>query len=266
MNPDLRHYLSQLGADDPAQRAIAVHAIGQARDPDTIGALVWLMGDASLWVRCTAAEALGEFHSETVVEPLVHFLRLGTGQELERAGPPPETPIRYHRFGRVRDVAYDKWQAERGIEVPHEGFSLAVSARLGLKMTGIHATEALVGLLADENPYAQYVAGGLLNQMAKRKRPCDGLLLALMADNALRRLNAARALGRVGNFRAVRALSYLLLLDEDRGVRAAAAEALGVIRDERAAPALRRALTDTGTHFAAWTALNQMGAAPDDSS
>ena len=222
------------------------------------------MGDDSLWVRCTAAEALGEFHSPAVVEPLVQFLKLGTEAELERTGPPDETPVRFHRFSRRRDPDYEQWQAERGIQLPHEGFSLAVSARLGLQMTGINATEALVALLRDPNPYTQYVAVTLLNQMAIRKRPSDALRLALMEDDDLLRLNAARALGKLGNFRAVRVLSNVLAQDERDDVRAAAAVALGKIRDPRAVPALRAALDDDAAHFAAWTALNEMGVSADE--
>ena len=256
--PDLQTYLAQLQADAPATRATAVHAIGQLRDPAAINALVWLMGDDSLWVRCTAAEALGEFHSPAVVEPLVQFLKLGTDAELQRTGLPDETPVRFHRFTRQRDPDYEQWQAERGIQLPHDGFSLAVSARLGLQMTGINATEVLVSLLQDANPYTQYAAVKLLNQMAIRKRPSDALRLALMEDDDLLRLNAARALGKLGNFRAVRVLSSVLAQDERDDVRAAAAEALGKIRDPRAIPALQAALDDDAAHLAAWTALNEL--------
>ncbi len=255
--------LAQLQDDAPAIRSAALHTLRQLRDPATIDALVWLLGDDSLWVRCTAAEALGEFHTPEVVPPLVEFLRLGTQAELQHAGVPAALPIRYHRFYRQQDAAFDNWRQEQGIQVPHEGFSLAVSARLGLQMTGIDATDALVDLLDDPNPYTQYIAVNLLNEMTIRKRPSDALLLALTEESATKRLNAARALGKLGNMRAVRPLSALLH-DEDTGVRATAAEALGSIQDKRAIPALTQALQDPETHHAAWLALHSLNIAPDD--
>lgn len=255
-------HIEQLQDDNPAVRAAAVHSLRQARDPNAIEALVWLMGDDSLWVRCTAAEALGEYHSADVVEPLVKFLRLGAAQELNKAGMPAEIPIRYHPFTRERDPAFDAWRAEQGVESFHEGFSLVVSARIGLQMTGIDATERLIELLDDDNPYVQYIAVFLLNQMSIRKKPLEALLVAITEDKVLVRINAARALGKLGNFRAVRPLTALLH-DEDVRVRVAAAEALGEIQDKRAAPALRGALDDPETYHAAWLALHKMRIDPN---
>jgi HEAT repeat protein len=260
--PTLKDHLLRLQDDNPAVRARAVHAIGQLRDPAAIRALVWLMGDDSLWVRCTAAEALGEYHSADVVEPLIQFLRLGANAELEREGTPAESPIRYHRFSRDHDPDFDKWRNEQGLKVTGTGFSLVVSARIGLQMNGIDTTEALVQLLSDENPYVQYVAVNLLNQMAIRKRPSDALLIAVMDDNPIIRLNAARALGKLGNFRAVRPLTSLLH-DENTEVRIAATESLGEIQDKRAIDALTHALDDPEVHHTAWLALNNMQVKPD---
>lgn len=262
MNADTQRHIELLQHKDPAVRAAAVHEIRQARDPDAIGALVWLMGDNSLWVRCTAAEALGEYHSPEVVEPLVKFLRLGAEAELARTGTPETAAVRYHRFTRENDPAFDQWRAAQGIQSLHEGFSLVVSARIGLQMTGIHATDALIDLLDDRNPYVQYVAVYLLNRMAIRKTALNALLIAITDDNPVIRLNAANALGRLGNFRAVRPLTGLLH-DENVQVRVAAADALGEIQDQRAAPALTEALADPEAHHAAWLALHRMQIDPD---
>ncbi|MEL6272588.1 MAG: HEAT repeat domain-containing protein [Chloroflexota bacterium] len=258
----LQDHLERLQDTDPATRASSVHAIGQLREPSAISALIWLMGDDSLWVRCTAAEALGEYHSQDVVEPLVQFLRMGANAELDEIGPPPEVPIRYHRFNRHPDPDFERWRTEQGLKTS-EGFSLVVSARIGLQKTGIAATEALIRLLRDQNPYVQYVAVYLLNKMAIRKRPSDALLIAVMDDNPTMRLNAARALGKTGNFRAVRPL-ISLLHDESLDIRIAAAEALGEIQDKRAAAALTEALDDPEVHHAAWLALHNMQVSPDE--
>ncbi len=261
--PTLQDYLEQLRDPDPSVRTTAVYALRQIRDPDAIGSLVWLMADDSLWVRCTAAESLGEFHTSDVVEPLIQFLKLGVNAELEQLGMPDEFPIRYHAFTRQHDEDFEHWRTEQGIASQHEGFSLVVSAKIGLQMTGIDATEALIALLDDDNPYMQYVAVSLLNNIAIRKRPSDALLLATLHDEAIIRMNAARALGKLGNLRAVRALMNLLR-DEDASVRSNAAEALGEVRDARAIPALQAMLGDDKVHDAAWLALQQLEGAPDE--
>ncbi|MEM6528989.1 MAG: HEAT repeat domain-containing protein, partial [Chloroflexota bacterium] len=213
----LQDHLEHLQDSDPAVRAASVHAIGQLREPAAISALIWLMGDDSLWVRCTAAEALGEYHSRDVVEPLVQFLRMGARAEYESVGPPQEVPVRYHRFNREIDPDFERWRTEQGLKTT-EGFSLVVSARIGLQKTGIYATETLIRLLGDDNPYVQYVAVYLLNKMAIRKQPSDALLIAIMDDNPVMRVNAARALAKTGNFRAVMPL-ISLLRDETLEVR-----------------------------------------------
>jgi HEAT repeat protein len=262
-DPTLQDYIEQLRDPNPAMRITAVYAIRQLRDPDAIGPLVWLMADDSLWVRCTAAESLGEFHSLDVVEPLIQFLKLGAEAELAEVGIPAEVPLRYHAFARYQDEDFEQWRTAQGIGSQHEGFSLVVSAKIGLQMTGIDATEALIALLDDDNPYLQYVAVGLLNHIAIRKRPSDALLLGTLDDNPIIRMNSARALGKLGNLRAVRPLINLLR-DENTDVRAAAAVALGEVRDTRAIPALQATLEDPYVQDAAWLALQQLEGSPDE--
>jgi HEAT repeat protein len=64
------------------------------------------------------------------------------------------------------------------------------------------------------------------------------LIAALHEPRDSIRMNAAKALGRIGNVRAVPELIDLLSRERDDYVRMAAAEALGVIGDARAVPAL----------------------------
>lgn len=263
MTDSLHVYLEQLQDEQPAVRAAAVHHIRQLRDPAAIDALVWLMGDDSLWVRCTAAEALGEFRTQAVVTPLMQFLHLGAALEKQKVGLPAEIPIDYHRFHREQDPHFQQWRTEQGIKSPHQGFSLAVSARIGLQMTGIEATDALIKSLNDKNPYVQYIAVNLLNNMAIRKRPSNALLLAISEDDPMIRMNAARALGKLGNLRAVRSL-IPLVRDENVQVRLAAAESLGAIQDTRAVPALLEAIHDPEVQHIAWLALHNMNVDPDE--
>ncbi|WP_192810249.1 HEAT repeat domain-containing protein [Actinomadura rudentiformis] len=71
----------------------------------------------------------------------------------------------------------------------------------------------------------------------------EPLMRALRDESARVREHAARALGHLGDKRALRSLLELLG-DENRSVRYRAAQALGDLRDKRAAPALRQALKD----------------------
>lgn len=256
--------IEKLRDDDPVVRAMAVHEIGQQHDDSAIGSLVWLMGDDSLWVRCNAAEALGEFRNEAVIEPLVAFLRLGCDMEVQLAGQPEQVPIRFHTFIRQDDPAYLKWANQQDIILRPLGFNLAVSAKMGLQMVGISATDTLIDLLADENPYVQYVAVQVLNQMAMQKQPGEALMLAMMRDDALLRQNAVRASAKLGNQRVLRAVSSLLY-DEVTNVRLAAIEALSEIRDRRAKDALIGVLDDEPeVHQAALLALYRLEATNED--
>ena len=257
--------LEQLQSDDPAVRAIAVDGLAHIKDPQAIGPLVWLMGDSSLWVRCNAAEALGEFRTEAVVEPLVAFLRLGAELEIAEAGAPEIIPIRFHRFSRKADPAYTAWLESRGIDSTNDGLNLLVGARLALQRVGILATDALIDLLTDENPYVAYVAMMLLSSMSMQKRPLNALVASLQHKNAIIRAGAARALGRFGNLGAVESLVQQLD-DENRDVRTAVIESLGTIADTRAAdPLIARLETVPDLHAEIWAALANMGVNPESS-
>jgi HEAT repeat protein len=232
-DPTLDDLLQLLHHDDPVVRASAVNGLGAYRDPSTAEALMWLMGDDSLWVRCNAAETLGKLRHETAVIPLVAFLRRGTGTELDLNGPPDELPIRFHRFVRQPDPVYSDWLAAQGVSMPDEGFSLAVSARLGLQHLGLLATDALIDLLDDDNPYTRYVAWGLLNIMCLRNPVQTALIRITQTGNPRQKQGAALAMRRIGNFGAVATLITLLTDPSPQVVRAAVG-ALGEIRDPRA--------------------------------
>ncbi|MEO0563682.1 MAG: HEAT repeat domain-containing protein [Chloroflexota bacterium] len=255
----LQTYIDRLGDDDPVVRAGAVAALGRLRDPAAVDALVWLMGDESRWVRCNAAEALGEIRDPSVVEPLIAFLRLGTEAESRAAGEPHDIPIRFHTFTRLPDPAYAKWLDEQQVNIAHDGLSLAVSARLALRSVGMLATDELIDLFADENPYTRYIARMLLNDMCLRKKPRESLIAALRSSEQTVRVNAVLALGRIGNFAVVDDL-IPLLSDEDPQVVAATVETLGIIGDRRALMPLRE-LTDTQPILLSTiqTALNALG-------
>lgn len=263
-NITIEERLNQLRSSEPAVRVNALQALGRTQDATHVGAIVWLLADESVWVRCTAAEVLGEFRHPKAVDALVQFLRLGAKTEQQRNGIPDELPIRYHSFGRERDPAYDQWAEQQDINISHDGFSLAVSARLGLHRVGVDAAPVMIDLLADENPYIQYVAVQVLNPMCMRHQTADLLLASLRDGREIVRANAARALARLGNFRAVDAL--IAALDDDALiVRIVATESLSVIQDKRAiAPLKALQQHDPEASHAAWLALADMGVLDDE--
>jgi HEAT repeat protein len=257
--PTLDQLIERLSDDDPIVRATTVDALAAQRDPAAIESLMWLLGDDSLWVRCNAAEALGEIRQSEVIEPLVAFLKLGVKTELELAGPPETYPLRFHRFSRQHDPVYSAWLRRQEISVPDMGLNLAVSARLALQKTGILATDVLITLLSDDNPYMRYIAGQLLNAMCMRRKPMKALIAALDAPDARTRQRAALALGRLGNFGAIEAL-VIALDDPEPTVQIAAIEALGVIKDQRAViPLTRLGERDESMQSAVWAALANIG-------
>jgi len=69
------------------------------------------------------------------------------------------------------------------------------------------------------------------------------------------REKAARALGEIGDERAVESLITALLEDESGCIRATAAEALGEIGDERATEPLKQALKDESKYVQVWSAF-----------
>ena len=239
--PPLDVLLERIRDADTAVRATTVHQIGQRRDPAAIEALVWLMADDSLWVRCNAAEALGEFGVKEAVEPLVQFLRLGTKRELEKVGSPPDLPLRFHKYLREHDPAYDIWIQQQGINAPHEGFSLVISARIGLRMTGIHTTHAMIDLLDAPNPYTQHVAVQVLYHMAMRQHVLNALSPLLTGDNQTLQINAIYALARLGNIHAVDQI-VPLLHHPALPIRLAAVDALGIINHKQSVETLKKLL------------------------
>lgn len=248
--------------ESAAVRVESLHQLSTLGNCRAIPSVVWMMGDESLWVRCSAAETLGNCRHIEAVEPLVQFLRLGAKDELARHGAPDETPIRVHRFERISDPLYDAWAVEQSLNTT-QGFNLAVSSRIGLHRIGVESARAMVALLGDENPYVAYVAVQVLRPMCMRRSVGELLIDALQDDVATVRAHAALAMGRAGNFGAVEVL-IAALADEALTVRVCAAESLGVIGDARAVEPLRSLLADEATYSAGWLALSSLGASVQD--
>lgn len=133
------------------------------------------------------------------------------------------------------------------------------------KIRDARAIEPLVDLLKDEKPAVQKAVSEAL--IAHGGQAVPALTRALSDKAAVSRINAAIALGMIGDAKAVPALCGALK-DSEPQIRQYAAEALGKIGDKRAIKPLSEALQDaerTVTDAAA-AALQKIGLPTDPAS
>jgi HEAT repeat protein len=118
--------------------------------------------------------------------------------------------------------------------------------------------ERLIAALKDEPWWAG--RGEATEALAQMGEPAVGpLIAALRHENDRTRTQAARALGSIGDARAVEPLMTVLREDKTPIVRANAAYALGDLGDARAVEPLLGALEDESVRAPAATALGQIG-------
>ena len=117
-----------------------------------------------------------------------------------------------------------------------------LGAATRLIMMGRPAVDGLIRALRDENPDVQTAAASLLGEM--RETAVAPLMDALSDTDRFVRLVAARNLGKIGNRRAIEALTGSLHREPDGEVRATVAEALGYMGSGQAIEPLALALRD----------------------
>ena len=106
------------------------------------------------------------------------------------------------------------------------------------------ASRAAVAALNDAEPIIRVTAAHAIVSLPSDE--AAGLLIPLLKDKLeFVRREVAYALGETHSHSAVGALTELLSTDKDAGVRAAAVNSLGRIKDESAAPALIQVLSGT---------------------
>lgn len=108
------------------------------------------------------------------------------------------------------------------------------------------AESVLLSALDDDNvEVSQWAAEGLYNLESHRGTALNVLLASLGHEDWLIRRNAVWALKRIADKQAVPALIDTLQNDNNRGIRSYAAEALGLLDDQRAVQPLITSLSDT---------------------
>ncbi|ACL17995.1 HEAT repeat domain-containing protein [Methanosphaerula palustris] len=142
----------------------------------------------------------------------------------------------------------------------HPSYRIRYGAALALDRTG--------WVPQDEREKFRYLfATGQWSELVKKRKAVVLPLLAALEDShyAVRR-DVALALGSIGDLRAIDPLRRLLITDPEETVRAGAAEALGLLVDDQAIPALRAAINDHAhsVRMAAAQALARINWVPDD--
>lgn len=142
----------------------------------------------------------------------------------------------------------------------HPSYRIRYGAALSLDRTGWVPQ-------GDRERFRYLYATGQWQELVKMRKAAVSPLLGALEDGhyAVRR-DAALALSSIGDLRAVEPLQRLLITDSEETVRAAAAEALGLLADDQAIPVLRVAVRDHAhsVRMAAALALARINWTPDD--
>ena len=261
-----------LSHDSCLVREAAADALGQVGDRRAVDPLIKALSDDKYGitrVREAAAKALVQL-GDVAVDPLVKTLtdpkgsvRLAAAKALQQLGQPEW--VRCIR-GDNDDFARLASSGEPG------GSALLIAALsdgdrdvrrrvpLALVRLGATALDPLVNALSDDSSDIRDQAARALGQLGDR-RAVDPLLKALSGDDSRVRNRAAEALGYLGDKRAVDPL-IKILSDDELCVDPSAVEALGRLGDKRAVDplmALRFRAGNSSVQRALAEALGQLG-------
>ncbi len=254
-------YLTQ---GSPLVRRRVVEALGRMQEPSDAAKLIPLLKDPNVDVRQEAIFALGQIGNRDAVAPLI----------AARAGAHPEDLVLIAEAlgklgGDAAIVALDDLQ--RDFSTP-----VRVNAALGLaRQKDPNAANALLLAVHDPDPSVTWSAIYGLEKQEPMPRSCTTVtpflensdplvrayaartlgklackqsgaaIAALLKDDDVRVvINAARALGDLKDKDAVRPLGALVMGHKSQHVRAAAAEALGKIKEKDGKDALAQGLLD----------------------
>jgi HEAT repeat protein len=214
-------------------RTIAIGLLAQSGDKRAVEPLITTLRDASAWVRSRAALALGKIGDARAVKPLI--AALGDADE----------EVRRHAAESLGEIG-DMHAVESLVAALHDTdirVVLGVASALA-RVGDMRGMEVIIATLRDGNSDLRIDAVTALEKIgAVAVQP---LISALHDTDAVVRVFAADALGKIGDVRGVEPL-ISALRDSYAGLRCRAAIALGKIGDARALPDLERmALEDKG--------------------
>ena len=226
-------------------------ALGRLGDPKAAPALMGLLRAKDSYTRIEAIQALGVLRAPQAVEPLMQLVSDGTSEPflnkkaIEALG----------RIGDARAVPV----LMRMLTKERQGISFYVESSFALYQVGTPAVDALLSAMEGRdaeltkwaqqngvNPASYAMKGAQILGDLKDRRAEAALIKQLSFTNssaqiqALVRMQAAEALGRMRTAAAVRPISALLS-EEDPTVRTSYVRALVLLGGRDALPALEKA-------------------------
>jgi len=172
--------LGELGNED------AVHGLEQIRDQHAIGSLIVALNSSNRWVRCGAVAALGEIRDFRAVEPLVAFMKDDVCLEGYDSA---------NALGKIRDT---RAVAPLIVKLQQKCSESAAEA-----LGEIHDARAIEPLIACEEGTNGGGYSSSAHALVKIGKPA---VEPLIASLHLPGTQAIRALGKIGDPRAIRPL------------------------------------------------------------
>ena len=244
--------IAALWDEDWRAREAAARALGELGDARAVQPLIAALRSVHPEVRGVAADALGKL-GEAAVQPLIAALRnkdrsvceaaaRALGELGDARAVQPLIAALGSAYSKVRDAAadaLDKLGERPKDDSQRAQRAIATRAWHEVVALGSAAVEPLIAALGGKESGAAARALGELGDA----RAVQPLIAALAYNDWNVRRGAANALGQLGGALAVEPL-IAALGDQDWGVREAAARALGKLGDARAVQPLIAALAD----------------------
>ena len=262
------YLLSALKDHKPQVRINSAQALARMDEPGTIPHLIEALNDPKPSVRDAVVSALGQMNARAAVGPLIDLVRAGeisvdVVRALDEIGDPQAAPALVHiwqdaevdhdiqgmaRDALVRMAAYEP--ILHLLQSDDDNTRRQAAVILG-KIGNRNAIRHLEPLLDDTHEQVRRWTRWALKQIDEPTEipprdmdMIDILLETLNDSDPQMQLQAIQALGKARTPRAVEALCHALEYAYYGELRSAAARALGLIGDSRAAPSLRAALHD----------------------
>jgi HEAT repeat protein len=238
-----------LRSADTHARVVAAEALGRMNAAEAAESLRLLLRDPAWDVRRSAAEALGRLKDATCVEALARNLK-DSDQDVREA-----TALALGNVGDRRAIGpLVKALTDSAAGVRR----IASAALMRIDDDWSHSAEAQTAVeelksgLLDKDPDMRHLVGKVLASLGQTTTP--EVAAATPAEDKLYVSSPEKTK------KLAVSLFVLILSDEDRDLRQAAAECLGRLGDERSQAALLRAMGDgdTGVRFAAERALETL--------
>ncbi|KQC05781.1 MAG: hypothetical protein APR53_06585 [Methanoculleus sp. SDB] len=226
-------------------RESAVQTLDLIGEP-AVEPLIRALEDESVATREAVARVLGTIGDTRAIEPLMESLR-DESRRVREAGARALAAIGRPSVERlIQGLSDDEWHVRVGSVV-------------ALRITGAPETiPDMIRLLSDRSVYVRREAVKTLGRIGDG-RAVPPLCRVLREDAREVRIRAAWALGRIGDDSAVDALVDALYHDTEQDVRERSAQALALMRTERARSALMSAARgDENTRAAALEALGSI--------